>query len=65
LSTTDLRDNEVILLSDVAEVAGDIDTERARRAQERAERDEAKMDDAEAEAALRRARVRLDVAEPN
>ena len=60
-----VRENEVILLSDVAELAGDIDKERARRAQERAERDEAKMDDAEAEAALRRARVRLDVAENN
>ena len=60
-----VRENECILLSDVAEVAGDIDTERARRAQERAERNEAQMDDAEAEAALRRARGRLDVAEQN
>ena len=60
-----VRDNEVILLSDVAELAGDIDRERARRAQERAERNEAKMDDAEAEAALRRARVRLEAAENN
>jgi F-type H+-transporting ATPase subunit epsilon len=60
-----VRENEVILLSDVAELADDIDKERARRAQERAERNEAQMDDAEAEAALRRARVRLDVAERN
>ena len=60
-----VRDNEVIILSDVAEVAGDIDAERARRAREKAERNEAQMDDAEAEAALRRARVRLDVAERN
>ena len=58
-----VRENEVILLSDVAELADDIDTERARRAREAAEKNEAKMDDAEAEAALRRARVRLDVAE--
>jgi F-type H+-transporting ATPase subunit epsilon len=60
-----VRDNECILLSDVAEIADDIDTERARKARERAERDEAQMDDAEAEAALRRARVRLDVGERN
>ena len=60
-----VRDNEVIILSDVAEVAGDIDAERARRAREQAERNEAQMDDAEAEAALRRARVRLDVTERN
>ena len=57
-----VRGNEVILLSDVAELADDIDVERARRAQERAERKEEEMDDAEAEAALRRAHVRLDVA---
>jgi F-type H+-transporting ATPase subunit epsilon len=57
-----VRENEVILLSDVAELADDIDTERARRAQEAADKNEAEMDDAEAEAALRRARVRLDVA---
>jgi F-type H+-transporting ATPase subunit epsilon len=58
-----VRENEVILLSDVAELADDIDTERARRAQEAADKNEAEMDDTEAEAALRRARVRLDVAE--
>ena len=58
-----VRENEVILLSDVAELADDIDTERARRAQEAADKKEAEMDDTEAEAALRRARVRLDVAE--
>jgi F-type H+-transporting ATPase subunit epsilon len=57
-----VRENEVILLSDVAELADDVDTERARRAQEAADKSEAEMDDAEAEAALRRARVRLDVA---
>jgi F-type H+-transporting ATPase subunit epsilon len=57
-----VRDNEVILLSDVAELADDIDAERARRAKEAAERKESDMDDAEAEAALRRASVRLDLA---
>jgi F-type H+-transporting ATPase subunit epsilon len=60
-----VRENECILLSDVAELAGDVDAERARRARERAERNEAQLADAEAEAALRRARVRLDVAEQN
>ena len=57
-----VRENKCIILSDVAEVAGDIDTERARRAREQVERNQADMDDTEAEAALRRARVRLDVA---
>ncbi len=57
-----VRENEAILLSDVAELAGDIDTDRARRAQERAERGEGDMDDEEAEAAVQRAKVRLDVA---
>ncbi len=57
-----VRENEAILLSDVAELAGDIDTDRARRAQERAERREGDMDDEEAEAAVQRAKVRLDVA---
>ncbi len=57
-----VRENEVILLSDVAELADDIDTERARRAKEAAEGRDTE-DDAEAEAALRRAEVRLEVAE--
>jgi F-type H+-transporting ATPase subunit epsilon len=57
-----VRDNEVILLSDVAELAQDIDADRAQRAKEAAERKEADMDDAEAEAALRRAHVRLELA---
>ena len=58
-----VRESEVILLSDVAELAGDIDVERARRAKEAAERKEAEMEEAEAEATLRRAHVRLEVAE--
>ena len=58
-----VRQNEVILLSDVAELADDIDTERARRAQQRAESQQGDMDEEEAEAALQRAKVRLEVAE--
>lgn len=55
--------NRVTILSDVAEVASQIDTVRAQAAADRAEaalRDEV---DAEAEAALRRAHVRLAVAD--
>ena len=57
-----VRDDTVIVLSDVAELASDIDADRARRAKEAAERKEGDMDDAEAEAALRRAVIRIDVA---
>jgi F0F1-type ATP synthase epsilon subunit len=46
----------------VAELAGDIDADRARRAKEAAERNEIDADDAEADAALRRANVRLELA---
>ena len=55
--------DRVIILSDVAELAGDIDVARARAAIERAEaalRDE--PDDAGAQAALERATVRIEVA---
>jgi F-type H+-transporting ATPase subunit epsilon len=52
----------VSILSDVAELASQIDVERARRAQEGLERRAEEMDDAEAEAALRRSHVRLGVA---
>ncbi|MEA2932462.1 MAG: F-type H+-transporting ATPase subunit epsilon [Actinomycetota bacterium] len=69
----EVRDNRVIVLSDVAELAPDIDVERARRAKESAERgggggggggsagdeDEA----AESEAAVRRADTRLAAAD--
>lgn len=51
------------LLSDVAELPEHIDLERARRARERAESRLREEDDAEAEAALRRAMVRIEVAE--
>ncbi|HEV7887850.1 MAG TPA: ATP synthase F1 subunit epsilon [Acidimicrobiales bacterium] len=60
----EVKDDRVIVLSDVAELAGQIDVERARRAEEEAKRrlhagGEA---DPEVELALRRAQVRLTVA---
>ena len=58
----EVRDNRVIILSDVAELASQIDVERARRAKQQAEEQARNQDDAEAEAALRRANVRLEVA---
>ena len=57
-----VADSKVTILSDVAELASQIDSDRARRAQERAEQALAQGDDAAAEAALRRAHVRLAVA---
>jgi len=55
--------DKVIVLSDVAELADQIDVERARRAKQAAEQNQRQEDDAEAEAALRRANVRLEVAD--
>ena len=57
-----VRDDTVIILSDVAELASQIDVERARRAKEAAESKVREVDDAEAQAALQRAVVRIDVA---
>ena len=58
------RDGRVMILSDMAELAETIDTERARRAQERAEeRLRHDAENEEAEAALHRATVRLETAE--
>ncbi len=58
--------DRVILLADAAERAEEIDVERARAAQERAEKrlatPEAEMDWERAQFALRRARLRLEVA---
>ena len=54
--------NKVTLLSDVAEVASDIDVNRAREAKERAEAALRQQHDVEAEAALRRANLRLELA---
>ena len=54
--------DRVTVLSDVAEVASQIDVERARAAQERAEAATRAGEDIEAEAALRRAHVRISAA---
>lgn len=58
-----VRDDNVIILSDVAELASQVDVERARRAKERAERKDMEENDEEAEAALARAHVRLRLAD--
>jgi F-type H+-transporting ATPase subunit epsilon len=57
-----VREDSVILLSDVAELAEDIDVDRARRAREAAQGKGGDTDEEEAQAALRRAEVRLEVA---
>ena len=59
----EVRDNRVIILSDVAELAGQIDVERARRAKQAAEEKLRSGEDAEAQAALARAETRIEVAE--
>jgi F-type H+-transporting ATPase subunit epsilon len=60
----EVRDSRVIILSDVAELADQIDVERARRAKQAAEeRLRTAEDDEEAQAALARAETRLEVAE--
>ena len=59
----EVRDNRVIILSDVAELASQIDVERARASKERAEEALRHEHDAECESALRRAHVRLELAE--
>lgn len=58
----EVRDDKVTILSDVAELASQIDVERARRAKERAESDLRHEHDAEIEAGLRRAETRLAAA---
>ena len=57
-----VNNDRVIILSDVAELSSQIDVERARQAEERVQRQSDELDEAEREAALRRARVRLQVA---
>jgi F-type H+-transporting ATPase subunit epsilon len=58
-----VRNDRVIVLSDVAELASDIDTSRAQAAKARAEEAlSTNADDEEAQAALKRAEVRLEVA---
>lgn len=58
----EVKDDRVILLSDVAELPDHIDVERARRSREDAERRMQQDDDAECEAQLRRAHTRLELA---
>ena len=59
----EVSNNKVIILTDVAELAGAIEVERAQAARDRAEEAlRTNPDDADAVAALRRAEVRLDVA---
>ncbi len=58
----EVSNDRVTILSDIAELASQIDVERARSALERAEAARRQGDDPEAEAALRRATVRLGVA---
>jgi len=58
----EVRDDRVVILSDEAELVAEIDVERARRDKEEAERRLATADDMEAEALLRRAHVRLELA---
>lgn len=58
----EVSNNRVTILSDVAELAHDIDVARARTAKERAETELRHQHDAEIEAALRRAELRLSLA---
>ena len=58
----EVSSNTVTILSDGAELASEIDIERARRAKERAEEHMRTEHDAEVESALRRAHARLSAA---
>lgn len=58
----EVRDNRVIILSDVAELVDHIDLERARKARDDAESLLRAGHDGEIEAALRRAEVRIELA---
>ena len=58
----EVSDNKVAILSDIAELAADIDVARAEAAQARAEERMRHEDDAEAMAALNRATARLRAA---
>jgi F-type H+-transporting ATPase subunit epsilon len=61
-----VQEDKVIVLSDVAEMADQIDVDRARKAKEAAEQRRGRGEedeDTEAEEAVRRATVRLDAAE--
>jgi F-type H+-transporting ATPase subunit epsilon len=58
----EVRDNRVIILSDVAELVDHIDLERARRAKDEAEAQLRAGNNGEIEAALRRAETRIELA---
>jgi F-type H+-transporting ATPase subunit epsilon len=59
----EVSDDRVTILSDVAELAEDIDVGRAEQARTQAETDvRANSDDEEAQAALKRAEIRIEVA---
>jgi len=58
----EVRDNRVIILSDIAEMAGDIDVERARARASQLEEQLRHEHDATCEAMLRRDHVRIEVA---
>ena len=58
----EVRNNKVTILSDVAELASDIDANRAAAAKAKIEAKQHTMGEAEASAALRRAHVRMEIA---
>jgi F-type H+-transporting ATPase subunit epsilon len=58
----EVRDNRVIILSDVAELVDHIDLERARKAKDEAEAQLRAGNNGEIDAALRRAEVRIELA---
>lgn len=58
----EVSNNAVTILSDVAELASQIDLRRAEEALERAQAQLTREQDAEVEAAVRRATVRVDLA---
>jgi F-type H+-transporting ATPase subunit epsilon len=60
----EVSNDTVSILSDVAELASQIDVERARTAREAAEQSLREQHDADNEAALRRATLRIDIAAP-
>ena len=58
----EVRNNKVTILSDVAELASDIDANRAAAAKARLDAKQHELSDADAAAALRRAHVRMELA---
>ena len=58
----EVSNNAVTILSDVAELASQIDLRRAEQALERAQAQLTREQDAEVEAAVRRATIRVDLA---